>query len=111
MTEKNISRLKISLSFLSIFIAAACTSTNNFDLHGTAVKSKIYSSVEEEPFFSQNCNSFFEENGFNVDNIPPIDEYFRQWSGIADGQEMRKYACQSDDGLILIIKLALNEIF
>ena len=70
MTEKNISRLKISLSFLSIFIAAACTSTNNFDLHGTAVKSKIYSSVEEEPFFSQNCNSFFEEKLSN--NIPVV---------------------------------------
>ena len=70
MTGKNISRLKISLSFLSIFIAAACTSTNNFNLHGTAVKSKIYSSVEEEPFFSQNCNSFFEEKLSN--NIPVV---------------------------------------
>ena len=67
----------------------------------SGVATKLYSSY----------NSFFEENGFNVDNIPPIDEYFRQWSGIADGKEMRKYACQSDDGLILIIKLALNEIF
>ena len=67
----------------------------------SGVATKLYSSY----------NSFFEENGYNVDNIPPIDEYFRQWSGIADGQEMRKNACQSDDGLILIIKLALNEIF
>lgn len=54
--------------------------------------------------------SVFEENGFNEDYIHEVDEYFRQWAGIADGQEMRKYACTPDDGLALIIMLALNEI-
>ncbi|MGN0738923.1 MAG: insulinase family protein [Treponema sp.] len=69
MTEKKISGLKISLSFLFIFIAASCTSTNNFAAQGTAVKPKTYSSVDDEPFYAQNCNSFFEDklsNGIPV---------------------------------------------
>lgn len=54
-------------------------------------------------------SAFFAQTGFNKDCIPEVDEYYKKWSGIADGQEMRKYNCDANDGLALIIKLAFNE--
>lgn len=53
----------------------------------------------------------FDENELDPNNISEIDEYFKKWRGVADGEEMRKYGCREDDGLALIVKLALNEIF
>lgn len=63
------------------------------------IASKMYTSY----------TSFFEQTGFNKDCIPEVDEYYRKWSGIADGQEIRKYDCNAGEGLALIIKLTLND--
>ena len=70
-------------------------------LLATGVATKMYSSYA----------TFFEKNNFNMDNIQCIDEYFKQWAGCTDEQEKRKYNCDKTEGLQLIIKLALNEIF
>ena len=67
----------------------------------SGIATKLYSSY----------TSAFKNNNFNTDSISEIDEYFKQWSGISDGQEFRKYNCVANDGIELIIKLALNEIF
>lgn len=64
------------------------------------IASKMYASY----------SAFFEQTGFNKECIPEVDKYYTKWSGIADGQEMRKYNCNANDGLALIIKLAFNEI-
>ena len=49
-------------------------------------------------------------NVLNQDSVRAIDEYYHEnWSGIADGQE-NKYLC-SDNGLQIVIAVALNEIF
>lgn len=55
--------------------------------------------------------SFFNQYGLYADNILQVDDYYKQWSGVADGQEMRKYGCKEENGLALILKLALNEIY
>ena len=44
------------------------------------------------------------------DIINEIDQYYKKWSGCSDGEE-NKYACEVQDGLYLLIKLALNEIY
>ncbi len=76
------------------------TCTNMENMLSGGIASKMYESYA----------SYFDQNGFNRDSIPQIDEYYRKWSGIADSQEMRKYGCKANDGLALIIKLTLNEI-
>ena len=43
-------------------------------------------------------------------NTSDIDEYFKRWSGCAEGFESRKYLCADNAGLHLLIALALNEI-
>lgn len=51
----------------------------------------------------------FDKLGFNPDNIEVVNEYFRQYYGVADAQE-HKYI-KHDNGLALLLGLALNEIF
>lgn len=53
----------------------------------------------------------FLKNYFTDEYIQYVDEYFKEWKGCADNQEIRKYDCKEDEGFVLIIKLALNEIF
>lgn len=60
--------------FSAVFFSAAvifsgCASSGKSAEQGTAVKLNVYNSVEEEPFFSQNCGSFSERtlsNGIPV---------------------------------------------
>ncbi len=47
----------------------------------------------------------------SCDNIEKIDLYYKNSSGLPDGVEWRRYDCTSEDGLYLLLKLALNEIF
>jgi hypothetical protein len=54
---------------------------------------------------------YFDRNGFNPENLDSVDTYFHQWSGCADGAEMRRYACSQEGGLLLLVALALNEIY
>lgn len=103
MNKEGVPGLRIFLyTMLDLILhgkSETCTDVETLLSHDIA--SKMYMSY----------TSFFEQNGFHRDNIPQIDEYYKQWSGVADYQEMRKYSFKADDGLALIIKLALNEIF
>lgn len=51
----------------------------------------------------------FNESSFASDWAESVDTYYKQWNGCADGQEY-KYECEEDDGLALVIGLALNGI-
>jgi hypothetical protein len=50
----------------------------------------------------------FYQNGLQVNSVKLVDDYYRQWNRCADGQE-NKYMCGENDGLLLLIALALNE--
>ena len=52
----------------------------------------------------------FKNNGFCADNLKAIDEYFKSFAGIPNGEENRKYACRETNGLQLVIALVLNDI-
>ena len=52
----------------------------------------------------------FEHIHFNRDNIENVDDYYKTVIGVADGK-INQYSCDENDGLYLVIKLALNEIF
>ena len=59
----------------------------------------------------QKYTKVYDECGFNPDNTPNVDTYYdEQWNGVADGKE-GLYVCGKNDGLQLLIALALNEIF
>ena len=51
----------------------------------------------------------FDQNGFNPDNIEKIDAFYKNCYGVPDGRESL-HACKANDGLYLIIKLALDNI-
>ncbi len=61
-------------------------------------------------FLYRKYSDVFEKVDFNQENILDIDEYFRKWLGVASDVEDRKYNCCDDDGICLLIKLALNDI-
>jgi len=52
----------------------------------------------------------FRDN-ISTDSLADIDNYYKKWSGCANGEEMRKYITDEDSGLQLLIALALNEIY
>ena len=59
----------------------------------------------------QKYENTFAQVGFRVDHLDSVNNYYKDnWNGTADGLEY-KYICQNEDGLYLLIKLALNEIF
>lgn len=45
------------------------------------------------------------------DSLTNLDNYYKRFSGCADGNEFRKYLCGDNDGLALLIALALNDIY
>ncbi|MBR4030846.1 MAG: hypothetical protein IKJ06_05585 [Clostridia bacterium] len=51
----------------------------------------------------------FDKIGFNPQDILEIDDYFRN-CGVDYSQSNKKYSCEDNDGLLLIIKIILNEI-
>ena len=55
-------------------------------------------------------SKLFNGLGFHSDKCQEIDEYYKRYVGVVDGKE-NKYACESNDGLYLIIKLALEEMY
>ena len=60
--------------------------------------------------FKKYKNEFIQA-GFSIDHVESIDNYYKeQYNGVADSLE-HKYRCEKEDGLYLIIKIALNEIF
>lgn len=102
MCEKKIPNLRVFLytiiDLISQGISENCKSVENLLKIGIA--SSLYSAHA----------SYFKQNNFCTEQIPKIDEYFKQWLGVADGCEMSKYGCSESEGLQLIIKLVLNEI-
>ncbi len=52
----------------------------------------------------------FDSIGVSTSNLCSIDEHYRQWNGVSLGCE-EKYVCAEDDGLYLLIKLELNNIY
>ncbi len=46
----------------------------------------------------------------HTDNLEPIDDYYKELYGIADGVEEKRYCCEENDGLWLVLKIALNEM-
>lgn len=75
----------------------------------TLIEEKIADGIAS--FVYKSFEKVFERYDFDLDNIVKIDDYFKQWSGVADEQEFRKYCCKDVEGLQLIVKLALNDIF
>lgn len=43
--------------------------------------------------------------------LASVNEYYKRLLGCADSTEFRKYSCKKDNGLTLLIALALNEIY
>ncbi len=102
MCEKKMPNIRIFLytiiDLISQGISETCESVESLLKIGIA--SSLYSAHTSD----------FKRNNFCAEQIPKIDEYFKQWSGVADGCEMAKYGCGESEGLQLIIKLGLNEI-
>lgn len=53
--------------------------------------------------------AFFDELSCS-EFLPELDDFYRQFIGCVEGSEDRKYACKHDEGLVLILALALNEM-
>ena len=102
MCEKKMPHLRVFLytiiDLISQGISGNCKNIEN--LFKIGIASSLYSAY----------TSNFKQNNFCTEQIPEIDEYFKQWLGVADGSEMTKYGCVETEGLQLIIKLVLNEI-
>lgn len=43
--------------------------------------------------------------------LPELDNFYRQFTGCTESFENSKYSCNSDEGLVLILALALNVMF
>ena len=54
--------------------------------------------------------AYFKQS-ISLDILENINEYFKKWAGCANGEEYRKYLCNENQGLYLLIVLALNEIY
>ena len=52
----------------------------------------------------------FNKCDFDSDKCKLIDEHFKTLIGVVDGKEST-YFCEENDGIFLILKLALNEIY
>ena len=103
MTQNRVPGLRMFLSALIDLISEGKTETC------TSMEEALSPGVA-----SKLCASYrhaFEKSGFDLDNIDGINEYYKQWTGVANGEELRKYACKESEGLQLLVKLALNEIF
>ena len=50
------------------------------------------------------------QNFLSKSTLLSVDSYYKKWVGCAEGIEARKYLCDSDNGLQLLVALALNEI-
>ncbi len=55
-----------------------------------------------------NYQNVFDNYGFNPDNIDDINEYYKDFINVADGNENRKYFCDTDDGLYLLFYMTLD---
>lgn len=75
----------------------SCETIETYIAQGVA--SRLYSKYKE----------YFDRNGFNPDYMEGIDEYYKQWDECANGCEERKYAVSDENGLSLLIALALNK--
>ena len=71
------------------------------------VESKLSSGIASA--LREKYPTVFSES-LSADNINEIDRYYKKWSGCSDAEES-KYVCEVQDGLYLLIKLALNEIY
>ena len=74
----------------------------------TTIESAIADGVATM-LFNKYASQFW--GNFNSDHLNGIDEYYRNFSGCAEGNEMRQYLCSESDGLVLLIALALNDIY
>jgi len=52
-------------------------------------------------------SEYFDRLCIGKDNLLLADNYYKKYAGVADGCE-GKYACEENDGLYLIVKLALE---
>ena len=74
--------------------------------------------VTVEEYFSQGIASIlyskysnvFDSVAFHPNYCKEIDEYYKNYTGIANGNE-HKYACKETDGLYLVIVLALEKLY
>lgn len=101
MSENKNSKLKefigVLIELISQGESLSCEQAEKFLAEGIASKlNELYSTL-------------FEENCIQFENLSEIDEYFKNFIGIADGNEIRKYNCKESEGLQLIIKIAIND--
>lgn len=48
----------------------------------------------------------------NTDTWEPIEKHFAQWAGCTEGVEDRRYGVRGEEnGLLLVLALALNNVF
>ena len=73
------------------------------------IEAKIAEGVSS--YLVSHYKEYFESIYFDYDNCESIDEYYKnEWSGCADAKE-EKYNCGTNDGLVLIVNLALDDAF
>ena len=77
----------------------SCESIEAFISQGVA--SRLYSKYVK----------YYDSNGFNPDLVGGVDDYYMKWSGCVNGCAERKYAVSDENGLGLLIALALNDIY
>ncbi len=66
-------------------------------------------SIGVASYLYQQYEDIFNHYYFHTDNLEALDEYFRLWNDVSD-DNLPKYDCGENDGLYLLIKLALNDI-
>lgn len=102
MNEKSVPGLRIFLYTVIDLISHGESKTCTY------IEAQLCNGIAKKMYELYSCA--FDQNNFNKDCIPEVDKFYKKMSGLADGQEMRKYGCEANDGLALLIKLALNYI-
>lgn len=103
MDAKKVNGLKMFLMATIKMIASGEHESTN------TIEAKISDGVAS--YLSKKYKDYYESLRFDYDNCESIDAYYmNKCIGCADGRE-GDYNCAKNDGLVLIINLAINDVF
>jgi hypothetical protein len=100
--EKNYPKLRLFLTTLLNLAAQGETESVQY------IEENIQKGIASVLY--KKYHKVFEENSVDIAEIQNADEYYRQLKGCMD-QPDRKYNLNDNDGILLLVALALNEIF